>query len=375
MKPITTFRLPKLKRFVMKPITTFMLLAAISFPCLSAKLKDISSLTGVRTNSLSGYGLVIGLDGSGDRGRLGTDTLRNLLDFHGLSLQSIDSRNVAAVMVTAELPSFAKPGQKLDVVVSSVGNAKSLYGGQLINTPLQAIDGQVYAMAQGTLITGLGASGDDGSEVTIGVKTSGSIANGAVVEGVINSDVASDGFVYVNLRHPSYANVSAIIKQVNVNFGDGVAMGLDNTSIKIMAPAQQSSHHAAFMAALEELDIELTPAKARVVVNSRSGSVVITGNVELSPAAVTFGRTMISISNNTQVSQPGPFSEGRSKEVVNSAINIEQTGGLMHSIPKSRDLQQLVTVINAMGLVPDELVGLLEALARAGSLQAELIIL
>lgn len=360
---------------IMTKYFTLVLTLLFCMTSYAAKIKDISSITGIRTNSLSGYGLVIGLDGTGDRGSLGSETLKNLLNFHGLTLDSFDSKNVAAVMVTAQLPSFAKPGQRLDVVVSSVGNAKSLYGGQLINTPLQGVDGQVYAMAQGTLVTGVGASGDDGSEVNIGVKTSGSIPSGATVERLIPSNIASDGYVYVNLRQANYANVSEIIKQVNLTFGEGAAMGIDNTSVKVMAPSQSSSHHAKFMAVLENLDINLTQSKARVVVNSRSGSVVITGNVELFPAAVTFGRTMISINNDNDVSQPNAFGEGKTKSVVNSTIDIEQTGGIMHHIPKSRDLKELVKVINSMGLVPDELVGLMEALARAGSLQAELIIL
>ncbi len=347
----------------------------VSFNAYAAKIKDISNITGIRTNSLSGYGLVIGLDGTGDRGNLGGETLKNLLNYHGLTLDSFDSRNVAAVMVTAELPSFAKPGQRLDIVVSSVGNAKSLYGGQLITTPLQGIDGQVYAMAQGTLVTGVGASGDDGSEVKIGVKTSGSVPNGASVERLIPTDIADDGYVYVNLRQANYANVSEIIKQVNLTFGQGAAIGVDNTSVKIMAPKQGTSHHAKFMAVLENLDINLTQSNARVVVNSRSGSVVITGDVELFPAAVTFGRTMISINNDAEVSQPNAFGEGRTRDVLNSTIEIEQSGGIMHHIPKSRNLKDLVKVINSMGLLPDELVGLMEALSRAGSLQAELIIL
>ena len=347
----------------------------ISMSTYAAKIKDISSITGIRTNSLSGYGLVIGLDGSGDRGDLGSETLKNLLNYHGLTVDSIDSRNVAAVMITAELPSFAKPGQRIDVVVSSVGSAKSLYGGQLISTPLQGLDGQVYAMAQGTLVTGVGASGEDGSEVQIGVKTSGSIPSGATVERLIQSDIANDGFVYINLRQANYSNVSEIIKQVNLTFGEGAAMGIDNTSVKVMAPNQSSTHHSKFMAVLENLDINLTQSNARVVVNSRSGSVVITGNVELFPAAVTFGRTMISINNDTDVSQPNSFGEGNTQQVVNSTINIEQSGGIMHHIPQSKNLKDLVNVINSMGLVPDELVGLMEALARAGSLQAELIIL
>lgn len=351
-------------------------------PVSAQRLKDLASVAGVRSNQLVGYGLVVGLDGSGDQTSqtpFTLQTFRNMLREFGIQLPPNvrpQLKNVAAVSIHAELPAFAKPGQGIDVTVSSLGNAKSLRGGTLLITPLKGLNDQIYAIAQGNLVVGgFGVEGRDGSSVTVNVPSVGRIPNGATVE-----RAAPDGFtkaenIVFNLNHSDFTTAHRVMNKINETFGSSVAHALDGGSISVRAPSDPSQK-ISFLSVLENLDVAADDLSARVVINARTGTIVIGQYVEVSPAAVTHGSLSVTISEGFGVSQPNAFSRGGETAVTpESDIQVTQEGNRMFYFNPGTALQEIVTAVNEVGAAPGDLMAILEALKEAGALRAELIVI
>lgn len=359
-------------------IAVLSLLLLFSPWAAAERIKDIASVGGVRTNQLVGYGLVVGLTGTGDKTLFTGQTLRTMLREMGVTIPAgVDprSRNIAAVSVHADLPAFAKPGQNIDVTVSSLGDAKSLRGGSLIMTPLKGIDGQIYAISQGNLIVGgFGAEALDGSRVTVNVPSAGRIPNGATVERTVNNALNTGDHLILNLHQADYTTASRLTDAINQTLGNGTAMSLDGNSVRVAAP-RDPSQRIPFLSLIE--NIELTPgeAAARVVVNSRSGTVVIGQNVRVSPAAVAHGSLSVTISADTEVSQPGAFSGGETVVTPNFDIEITEENSRMFKFAPGVTLDEIVRAVNQVGAAPGDMVAILEALKQAGALHAELLVI
>jgi flagellar P-ring protein precursor FlgI len=342
------------------------------------RLGEIADFAGVRDNQLLGYGLVVGLDGTGDQtmqAPFTSQSLTNMLSQLGVTVPpglNMQLRNIAAVVVTADLPAFARPGQRLDVVVSSIGNARSLRGGTLLMSPLRGADGEVYALAQGNLLIGGASAQAAGSSVQINQQSGGRIAGGALVERGVPLALG-DAPLELQLRQASFTTAQRTAGAINQAFGNGTARALDGSVILLQGPVG-SDAMVNFMAQVE--NIEITPADpaAKVVINSRTGSVVLTSRVSLHPAAVAHGSLSIVIDNQFQVSQPPPFSGGETVVVPDADISIEQGEGALRMV-EGADLQDVVRALNALGATPQDLMSILEALRAAGSLRAELEIL
>lgn len=357
--------------------------AALAF-CGNAqaeRVKDLTSVAGVRSNPLVGYGLVVGLDGTGDQtsqAPFTVQSLKSMLSQLGVTVPpgvNPQLKNVAAVAVHAELPAFAKPGQPLDITVASIGNAGSLRGGSLLMTPLRGADGQVYAVAQGNVVVGgLGVSGKDGSRISINIPSAGRIPGGALVERAAPQDFASGSQVVLNLRTPDFTTASNLVQGINQQFGAGSAMALDGASIAVAAPAD-AAQRVLFIGMLENLDITPGEAPARVIVNSRTGTIVIGAQVRVLPAAVAHGSLSVNISEKPQVSQPTPFSEGQTTVVQRTQIEVEQNGSRMFLLSAGASLDDIVRAVNQVGAAPGDLVAILEALKQAGALRAELVVI
>ncbi len=367
------------------------LVCAFSFAsdAMADRIKDLASLAAVRTNQLVGYGIVVGLQGTGD----GTDvftvqTIRamfnkmgvgmdgNLSDFERAAAAAgrIDVKNVAAVMVTAELPGMAKPGQRIDVNVGTLGKASSLRGGTLIMTSLRGVDGEVYALAQGIVTTtGIDASAA-GSKVAVGVPTSARIPNGATVERIVDTPFEKTEFVMMNVREQDFTTTTAIVAAVNKTFGADTARALDGVSISLRAPADPSQR-VAFMSMVENLDVIPGEAPARVVVNSRTGTVVISRNVKVTAAAVSHGTISVSIAATNEVSQPNAFSQGQTAPVQNANITVAEPNKPMILFQPGVDLRQIVDAVNQVGASPSAMIAILEALKSSGSLRADLVVI
>lgn len=353
-----------------------------SLTAQAERLKDIASIQGVRSNQLIGYGLVVGLNGTGDQTTQTPFTLQtfnNMLTQFGIkvpaNIGSVQLKNVAAVSIQADLPPFAKPGQTIDITVSSIGNAKSLRGGSLLLTPLKGIDGNIYAIAQGNLVVGgFDASGNDGSRVTVNVPSSGRIPSGATVERAVPSAFNQGNSLTLNLNRPDFTTAKNIVDRINDLLGPGVANAVDAASVRISAPLDPNQR-VDYIAILENLEIDLGQAAARVIINSRTGTIVIGQNVRVAPAAVTHGSLMVSISEDPIVSQPAPFSEGQTVVVPNSRIQAEQERNPMFKFAPGTTLDEIVRAVNQVGAAPSDLMAILEALKQAGALQAELIVI
>lgn len=342
------------------------------------RVKDLASVGGVRSNQLIGYGLVVGLTGTGDKTLFTGQTLRTMLREMGVTIPAgVDprSRNIAAVSVHADLPPYAKPGQTIDVTVSSLGDAKSLRGGSLIMTPLKGADGQIYAISQGNLIVGgFGAEALDGSRVTVNVPSAGRIPNGATVERTVNNALNTGDHIVLNLHQADYTTSTRLAEAINQTLGGGTAMPMDGSSVRVAAP-RDPSQRVPFMSLVE--NIQLTPgeAAARVVVNSRSGTVVIGQNVRVSPAAVTHGSLSVTISAAPEVSQPGAFSAGETVITPNFDIEFTEANSRMFKFDPGVTLDEIVRAVNQVGAAPGDLVAILEALKQAGALRAELVVI
>ncbi|MEM0955694.1 MAG: flagellar basal body P-ring protein FlgI [Pseudomonadota bacterium] len=358
------------------------LAALAATPADAERIKDIAGFAGVRANQLVGYGLVVGLDGSGDQviqAPFTVQSLKSMLAQLGVNVPADVNpqlTNIAAVMVTAELPPFSKPGQTIDVTVSSLGNAKSLRGGSLLLTPLKGPDAQTYALAQGSLIvSGFGAEGADGSSVTVNVPSAGRIPNGAIVERAIPSPFSRDPFMVMNLHAPDFTTALRVSSSINAALGDGVAQPIDAVSIQVQAPADPAAR-VAFVSTLENLQVDPAAAPARVVVNSRNGTIVIGSQVRVERAAVAHGNLTVTISENVQVSQPGAFARaGETAVTPDSSVSLEEDTARMFLLEPGITLQDLVTAVNKVGAAPGDLIAILEALQQAGALRAQLVVI
>ena len=345
------------------------------------RIKDLASVAGVRSNQLVGYGLVVGLDGTGDQttqAPFTTQSLQNMLQQLGITLPpgaNPQLKNVAAVMVTAELPPFVKPGQTIDVTVSSIANAKSLRGGTLIFTPLKGADGQVYAIAQGNLVVGgFGAEGADGSSISVDIKSAGRIPSGATVERAVPTAFSQNDSLILNLHTPDFTTAHRLVDSINETMGMGTAEALDGASVRVRAPANLSQR-VAYVSMLENLTVEPGDAPARVIVNSRTGTVVIGSNVRVMPAAVSHGSLTVTIAESPQVSQPGPFSRGETVVTPQSQVAVEEEGSPMFLFEPGVTLDEIVRAVNQVGAAPGDLMAILEALKQAGALRAELVVI
>lgn len=346
-------------------------------PAAAERVRDLGSFQSVRSNQLTGYGIVVGLDGTGDDNfAYVTQAMRGVSDRFGLQLPpgvNPALKNAAAVIVTADLPAFAKPGQRIDVTVSTIGKAKSLRGGALILTALYGADGQVYAMAQGNLaVGGLGVSGRDGSKLTVNVPTVGRIADGASVERAVATAFDTNAVLRWNLAHADFLTATRVRDAVNARF-PGMAMVEDGVTLALRLPPG-ADERAGIMATIEMLEIDPAEAAARVIVNSRTGTVVISSAVRLAPAAVSHGSLVVRIDENPTVLQPAPFG-GRTAVEQDSAIDAFQEGGTVTMLEPGASLAELVDTLNMLGLPPSDLVAILEALKQAGSLKAEMVII
>ena len=345
------------------------------------RLKDIASIAGVRSNQLIGYGLVVGLDGTGDQTSqtpFTAQTFNNMLTQFGITVPPgtrIQTKNVAAVAIHADLPPFSRPGQTIDITVSSLGNAKSLRGGSLLMSPLKGIDGQVYAIAQGNLVVGgFGAEGADGSRITVNVPSVGRIPGGATVERAVTSPFASGDSLTFNLHRPDFTTAKRVVDQINDTFGPGVAQALDGGSIRVRAPLDPNQR-VDYLSMVENLQVEQGNAAAKVIINSRTGTIVIGQDVRVKPAAVTHGGLTVTITENPQVSQPNAFSAGQTVVTPSSQINIEEGASRMFVFNPGVSLDEIVRAVNQVGAAPGDLMAILEALKQAGALNADLVII
>jgi len=346
------------------------------------RVKDLATFSGVRSNQLVGYGLVVGLDGTGDRttqAPFTTQTLVNMLERLGITLPkgiNLQLKNIAAVTVHADLPPFAKPGQTIDVTVSSIANASSLRGGTLLLTPLKGLDGQIYAIAQGNLVVGgLGTSGQDGSSITINVPSVGRIPNGASVEREIPNSFADGDFLQLNLNRSDFTTVTRLSNRINEMLGSGTAQPIDSTTVRIAAPASVGDR-ISFVSVIENIEFVPGDAPARVIINSRTGTVVISSHVRVMPAAVSHGSLVVSITEDFDVSQPQPFArKGNTVVTPNSTIDVTQDESRMFLFKPGVDLSEIVRAVNDVGAAPGDLVAILEALRAAGALRAELLVI
>jgi len=360
-------------------ISSLLLLAALlaGGAAHAERIKDIASMQGVRTNQLAGYGLVVGLDGSGDQTTqtpFTTQSIANMLTQMGVNLPpgiNMQLKNVAAVMVTAELPPFAQAGQGIDVTVSSIGNAKSLRGGTLVMTPRKGADGQVYAMAQGNLVVGGAGASASGSKVQINHLSVGRIPAGATVERSVASALGESGSINLELRQSDFTTASRVVDAVNAHFGKDTARALNGRVIQVRTPLGESER-AAFLGAIESLDVSPAQAMAKVIINARTGSVVMNRAVMLDPSAVSHGNLSVIINTEPVISQPAPFSKGQTVVAAQSQIEIRQQPGEVMLVKGSASLADVVKALNSIGATPQDLLAILQALKASGALRAEL---
>jgi len=359
-----------------------LLLMQIGAEARAERIKDVATVAGVRNNQLVGYGLVVGLDGTGDQttqAPFTTQSLISMLERLGVTLppgSNLQLKNIAAVAVSADLPPFAKPGQTIDITVSSIANAKSLRGGTLLVTPLKGMDGQIYAIAQGNLaVSGLGISGQDGSKISINVPSVGTIPNGATVERAVPTQFAGTDHLLLNLNQPDFTTATHLADSINRLLGAGTALPLDPTSIRVAAP-QDAAARISFLSAIENLDVTPGDAPAKVIVNSRTGTVVINSQVRVTPAAVSHGSLVVSIAEDFNVSQPQPFAEqGQTVVTPQSTIDVSQGNSRMFLFRAGVNLNDIVRAVNEVGAAPGDLVAILQALRAAGALRAELLVI
>ena len=356
-------------------------LTVVSTATQAERIKDVAGIAGVRNNQLIGYGLVVGLDGSGDQTtqtQFTVQSLRNMLAQLGVTIPANVNpqlQNVAAVMVHADLPPFAKPGQTIDITVSSIGNSDSLRGGSLLMTPMKGIDGNIYAIAQGNLIVGgISAEGGDGSSTVVNIPSAGRIPNGATVEREVASSFAHGNTVTLNLHSPDFTTAQNMAASINNFLGEGSAAPIDSASVRVQAPIDPGQK-VSFIAELEKLNIETGAAPAKIIVNSRTGTVVIGSHVRVKTAAVSHGSLSVTIQENDRVSQPGPFSGGQTALEQSSLVSIEQEASRMFVFEAGVTLDELVRAVNMVGAPPLDLVAILEALQQVGALKAQLVVI
>jgi len=345
------------------------------------RIKDLATVAGVRGNQLIGFGLVVGLDGTGDQTSQTPFTIqaiKNMLARLGMLVPdnvNPQLRNVAAVTVQATLPPFAKPGQTLDITVSSIGNAQSLRGGTLAMTPLRGADNEIYALAQGNLVVGgFGVEGGDGSRVSVNVPSTGRVPNGATVERMVPSAIGTADSLILNLNSPDFTTAARLMESINASLGGGTAETIDAISVRVRAPSTDSER-VSYLSHIENLEVQPAEAAAKVIVNSRTGTVVIGANVRVTPAAVAHGSLVVRITETTQVSQPNQFGVGDTVVVGQSDIDVDPGDGRMFVFEPGTSLNDIVEAVNQVGAAPGDLVAILEALREAGALRAQLIVI
>jgi len=359
----------------------FLLVMVLSAQVFAERIKDITSVQGVRSNQLIGYGLVVGLDGTGDstnQAPFTQQSFNSMLKQFGISVPEgarMQLTNVAAVAVHAELPAFAKPGQPIDITVSSIGNSGSLRGGSLLMTPLKGIDGNVYAIAQGNLVVGgLGVQGADGSKVTVNVPSVGRIPGGAMVERAVPLEFAGGQPLILNLHQADFTTAMRVAEVINQAFGPETAMANDPTSIVVQSPVNPSQK-VSFIAMVENLEVDPGEGAAKVVINSRTGTIIVGNHVTVEPVAITHGSLTVTIRENPEVSQPNPLAEGETVVVPRSEIIVQDGPRPMFKFSPGSTLDDIVRAVNEVGAAPGDLMAILEALKQAGALRAELVVI
>lgn len=354
-----------------------LLLLLMATPVLADRIKDLASVQGIRNNQLVGYGLVVGLDGTGDQTTqtpFTTQSIINMLAQLGTTLpttQSLQLKNVAAVMVTANLPPFARTGQQIDVTVSSMGNAKSLRGGTLLMTPLKGADGQAYAIAQGNILVGGAGASAGGSKVTINHLLAGRIAGGATVEREVPTALGQGPYINYQMSTADFGTTQRVVDVINREMGAGTAQAIDGRQIRVRAPEDADSR-VAFMGRIENLEVRPMQTMAKVIVNPRTGSVVMNQTVTLDSCAVAHGNLSVVINNEQQVSQPNALSGGQTVTTNQADIQVKQDGAALMQVKASVNLSDVVKALNALGANPQDLLAILQAMKAVGALRADL---
>ncbi|OLQ76024.1 flagellar biosynthesis protein FlgI [Photobacterium proteolyticum] len=354
------------------------LMLLLALPAQAARIKDVSEVAGVRSNQLVGYGLVVGLPGTGETTPFTDQSFNAMLQNFGIQLPAgtkPKTKNVAAVAVNATLPPFTKQGQTIDITVSSIGSAKSLRGGTLLQTFLKGLDGKVYAIAQGSLVVGgFSATGADGSKVVGNTPTVGRISNGAMVEQEVPNPFGRGDFLTFNLFESDFTTAQRMADAVNQFLGPQMAAAVDATSVRVRAP-RDVSQRVAFLSTIENLEFDPAEGAAKIIVNSRTGTIVVGQNVKLKPAAITHGGMTVSIKENYSVSQPNGFSGGNTVVVPNSDIEVTEEDSRMFKFEPGITLDELVRAVNQVGAAPSDLMAILQALKQAGAIEGQLIII
>lgn len=361
----------------MKPLIC-LCLCLLSVSAFAERIKDLSSVQGVRSNQLVGYGLVVGLDGTGDNASFTDQTFRNMMEQFGITIpegEDSGSDNIAAVSVQATLPPFAKPGQEIDITVSSLGNADSLRGGSLLLTPLRGADGRTYAVAQGNMVVGgFGAEGEDGSSIKVNIQSTGRIPNGAMVERSVPNAFSEGDYLTFNLHRPDFTTAKRMSDTINDLLGPSSAYAVDAASIRVTAP-RDANQRVSFLSVLENLEITPGEESAKVIINSRTGTIVVGQHVRIDPVAITHGDLTVTIQNNLEAVQPEGLTAGQTVVVPETDIGIEEEDSPMFLFGPTVTLNDLVEAVNEVGAAPGDLMAILEALKSAGALRAELIII
>ena len=352
---------------------------ALLAPAQAVRIKEVAAVQGVRSNQLTGYGLVVGLDGTGDQTTqmpFTTQSVANYLQQLGITLpdnraSQLQLKNVAAVIVTAQLPAFAQPGQAVDVTVASMGNARSLKGGMLVATPLRGADGEIYAIAQGNVVVGGAGAAAAGSKVQINHLSAGRVPEGAQVERAVPTPLLDGDTINLGLNAADFQTASRVAEAINRRMGSGMARAMDGRTVQVRAPGD-SDARVSFIAQLEELTLEQSAPAAKVVINARTGSIVLNQAVTLNPCAIAHGNLSVTISSQPVVSQPAPLSGGQTVVAEQAAIQIKQEPGILYQVPASPQLADVVRALNALGATPQDLLAILQAIKASGALNAEL---
>ncbi|GEM_PF-26495 len=361
----------------MKPFLTLMF-CLLSTLVWADRIKDLSSVQGVRSNQLVGYGLVVGLDGTGDKSPFTNQTFRNMMEQFGLTIPEGEDpklKNVAAVSVYATLPAFAKPGQEIDITVSSIGNSSSLRGGSLLLTPLRGADGKTYAVAQGSLVvSGFGADGEDGSSIQVNIESTGRIPSGAIVERSVPNAFSDGDHLTFNLHRSDFTTAMRMAEVINELLGPDAAYAVDSTSVRVTAP-RDANQRVSYLSVLENLEVSPGEESAKVIINSRTGTIVVGQHVMIEPVAITHGNLTVTIANSLAASQPNGLAEGETVVVPATDVAVDQELKPMFLFGPTVTLNDLVNAVNAVGAAPGDLMAILEALKSAGALKAELIVI
>lgn len=356
----------------MKRLSLLLVLAFLGQPAQAERIKDIANIDGIRSNQLVGYGLVVGLDNTGDTSALTSQGLTNLMNNLGLSPgQNIATKNTASVMVTAVMPAFAKPGQSMDVTVSALGGSKSLRGGTLLMTPLKGADGQIYAMAQGNLLVGGAGASGGGSSAQVNHLSAGRIPSGGTVERAVDTRVGQGDFIHLELKEGDFTTANRVAEAIERNMGKGVATALDGRLIQVKAPTEPGQR-IAFLSRLENLNLNPGTPTPRVIINPRTGSIVMNQLVTVEQCAIAHGNLSVTVTADPQVSQPNALSGGQTVVTQKADVQLKSDKGELIVMPSSASLNDVVKALNAIGATPQDLLAILQAMKASGALKAEL---